>query len=463
VIVKLAARSLGVRPVRSIVLACGFGLGIAVMAELLGIGEVILEQAQAPALEGSGDLVASGVAGAIDNGRFVLSAIVGGDNVRGRIAAGSPSATTTLYLTGRANTIPVVVRGGVPSLEKALGDPEVKHVTAWVDAPGDARWTAPDPSDILRDIDRFHAQPDVPEFAASWAEWLYFNGRTADGRVRFYLTFMVGPDTPRGTRGAGVRLQLDRGGRVANYSEAAEVDAREAVESAPDLRIGASQVRLEGQRYRIALRLREEGRPSSTLDGEITLDASARRSLPPMVIHGARGWLSGYVVPVLSGPVGGQLRIGGEAVSLAEATGYHDHNWGFWRDVRWQWGQVANADVSFIYGRVFPPADVADRERMPGFLGVIGSDGLMSAATNVTIVEQDSDGAPRRIDVTARGPQLDVSMVFATDRLARTQLAMTGATADFLQLGGSYRVAGRVGGRPIDFTARGAAETFRRR
>jgi hypothetical protein len=131
--------------------------------------------------------------------------------------------------------------------------------------------------------------------------------------------------------------------------------------------------------------------------------------------------------------------------------------------VRWQWGQVANADVSFIYGRVFPPADVADRERMPGFLGVIGSGGLMSAATNVTIIEQDSDGAPRRIDVTARGPQLDVSMAFSTDRLARTQLAMTGATADFLQLGGSYRVVGRVGGRPIDFTARGAAETFRRR
>jgi hypothetical protein len=32
---------------------------------------------------------------------------------------------------------------------------------------------------------------------------------------------------------------------------------------------------------------------------------------------------------------------------------------------------------------------------------------------------------------------------------------------DFLQLGGEYRVSGTVGARAIDFTARGAAETFR--
>ena len=39
--------------------------------------------------------------------------------------------------------------------------------------------------------------------------------------------------------------------------------------------------------------------------------------------------------------------------------------------------------------------------------------------------------------------------------------AMTGVANDFLQLGGSYRVKGHAGNRAIDFTARGAAETFR--
>jgi hypothetical protein len=40
-------------------------------------------------------------------------------------------------------------------------------------------------------------------------------------------------------------------------------------------------------------------------------------------------------------------------------------------------------------------------------------------------------------------------------------MAAPGAPTDFLQLGGEYRVRGKVGDRAIDFTARGAAETFR--
>ena len=42
-ILRLALRSLATRPVRTAVLACGFGFGIAVMAALLGVGDVILE------------------------------------------------------------------------------------------------------------------------------------------------------------------------------------------------------------------------------------------------------------------------------------------------------------------------------------------------------------------------------------------------------------------------------------
>ena len=51
-ILRLALRSLATRPVRTAVLACGFGFGIAVMAALLGVGDVILEQAHSPALAG---------------------------------------------------------------------------------------------------------------------------------------------------------------------------------------------------------------------------------------------------------------------------------------------------------------------------------------------------------------------------------------------------------------------------
>ncbi len=54
---RLAFRSLTAHPVRSAVLAAGFGVGVAVMAILLGVAEIVLDQARAPALVGGGDVV----------------------------------------------------------------------------------------------------------------------------------------------------------------------------------------------------------------------------------------------------------------------------------------------------------------------------------------------------------------------------------------------------------------------
>ena len=457
-ILRLALRSLAVRPIRTGVLACGFGLGIAVMAALLGVGDVILEQARSPALQGGGDMLVFSAFGLIEDGPFILS------SVRALAPTASPSREATVYLMRGGKAIPVLARGGIPSLEKAVGDPEVKNAAVWADAPSDARWTHVDQSGVLRALDRFHAQPDVPEFANSWAEWLYFNGRSSDGRTRFYLTFIAGPRTRPGFRSAGVRLQLDRDGVATSYAAPSEVDERALLESAPDLDIGGSRVRLDGQRYRISLRL-----PGVT--GDLVLEPAPGRSLPPAVLHGARGWVSGYVVPVLSGKLSGALTVGPpgrpERLQFDAATGYHDHNWGFWRDVRWQWGQVSGPDLSFIYGRVFPPADVADADRIPGFLGVLDASGLVAVATNVSIAEHrpagDARAAPSSIEVTALGSGLDLRLTFATDRAVRTALAMTGGANDFLQLGGLYRVEGRAAGRPVDVTARGAAETFQSR
>ena len=432
------------------------------MAELLGVGDVILDQARSPALQGGGDMVVSGALGAIDNAPYVLSVVRGAMGTRSQVVAASPSRRASMYLIKPGMVVPILARGVVPSLEKAVGDKEAAGIAGWTDAPDDARWITDDPAHVLRSMDRFHRPPDVAEFSSSWAEWLYFNGRTADGRVRFYLTFLVGPVTRPGVRSAGVRLQLDRDGRVSNYAARQDLDDQLVLDRAPNLDIGANQVRLDGLRYRLSLHLRSEA-DSSEIDGQLTLDPDAGRSLPPVVIRGARGWRSGYVVPVLSGRMGGRVTLGRETISLDGASGYHDHNWGFWRDVRWQWGQVADGDLSLIYGRVFPPADVADPERMPGFLGVLDRQGLVGVATNVSIVEEMAAGSPSTINVTARGNTIDLRLAFSVDRSIRTASAMTGGANDFLQLGGTYRVEGHAGNRAIDFTARGAAETFRPR
>ena len=186
--------------------------------------------------------------------------------------------------------------------------------------------------------------------------------------------------------------------------------------------------------------------------------------LPPFQIAGALGWRTGYVVPVMSGRLDGELHVAGERLSLDGGIGYHDHNWGFWEGVSWQWGQVQHDDVSFIYGRIFPPPEAADRERMPGFVGALGPDGPLGYATNVTITETNDDkGQPRRIAVRARSTGMELQFQFELESAITTRMAQPPLNSglDFLQMRGQYTVQGRAGQRDIRFTAPGSAETFR--
>jgi hypothetical protein len=183
-------------------------------------------------------------------------------------------------------------------------------------------------------------------------------------------------------------------------------------------------------------------------------------------MRGAGGWVSGYVVPVMSGDLDGTIEVGSETIDLAGGTGYHDHNWGFWEGVRWQWGQVEGEGLSFVYGRVYPPGD-ADSSRLPGFLVALGPEGPLGYATDVTIEETDtsSRGAPRRIVVSGRGDSLTLTLDIAVDQITTTRMGSGsfGSGMNFLQLRGTYRASGRAGDRKIQFTAPGSAETFRER
>lgn len=452
----IAVKALRAHPVRTAVLGIGFGLGVGVMATLLGVGEVVLLQARAPALSGGGDMMLTGLAGPVTSARFVLNRL----RAESAVAVASPRRRSEVFLVlpGRA-PVPIAARGGVPSLERALGDPETGAIESWIDEPRDAAWTTPDPGAVLRAMDRFHPIPDVPARAASWAEWLYFKGRS--GEVQYYLTFLVGPRQPDGRRVAGVRLQLDRGGRVTSFAASDMVDETSVVRDAPDLTIAGNHVRLDGLEYRITLDLPALDAPRTRATGELVVSAVAGRSLPPIELRGAGGWVSGYTVPVMSGTSTGRLAVGVDRLDLA-GTGYHDHNWGFWQGVSWRWGQVQQGDLSFVYGRVIPPADAADPARLPGFLVALGPEGPIGYSTSVRIQEtDDASGRPARIEVAGSGDALAVEMSIAVEDAIVTRGGALAAGPDFLQLRARYRVTGRVGGQPIDFTASGAAETFR--
>src|SRR5262245_31598679 len=454
---RLALRSLTAHPVRSAVLAAGFGVGVAVMAILLGVAEIVLTQARSPELVGGGDVVIH-LEPSVP-ARMVTAGALQSDQLRHRIRAAGPSHTAVVYLIRDDQPVRVDAHGGIPSIEKAMGDPEVASSPQWQDTPEDVAWTQTSPASVLREIDRFHEIPNAPMWADSWAEWLYFNGRARD--ARFYLTFMVGPKEADGSRSSSVRLQLDRGGHVVNFSAPGRMRDEDALR-APELTIGANRIRLDGLRYLIDLDLRaDDGRSAR---GRIRIQASPGRLLPPGEIGGAHGWRTGYVVPVMSGQLGGVLDVSGEHISFEGGAGYHDHNWGFWRGVSWQWGQVQQGDLSVLYGRVFPPREAADPERLPGFLGALGPDGLLGYATDVTIAESNNaDGQPRSITVTGRSRLLDMRMRFDVGSLVSTPMTQ-GALSNglnFLQMRGQYRVTGHAGEREINFVAQGSAETFR--
>ncbi len=459
-IVAMAWKSLVAHPVRTAVLGVGFGLGVSVMATLLGVGEVVLEQARSPALVGGGDVIVTGLSGSVTSARFVMQRL---QSDRG-VAAASPRRRAELYLVAPGGgVVPVLARGGIPSLERALEDPETSGIARWVDGPRDAAWASPDAGSVLRAMDRFRPVPDVPARAGSWAEWLYFKGRSGD--VQFYMTFLAGPRQADGRRTSGVRLQLDRGGQTTSYAASEAVDEGALVESAPDVTIAGNRVRLDGTRYRITFDLPRLGSPSKgRATGEVIVDAVPGRSLTPIELQGAGGWVSGYTVPVMSGPLSGTIVADGELIELA-GTGYHDHNWGFWEGVSWRWGQVQHEGLSYVYGRVIPPVDAADPDRLPGFLVALGPDGPVGYTTRVSIEETDdpATGRPTRIVVTGRGREVDLTMDITVESAIVTPGGALAAGPDFLQMRAQYHVTGRAGGETVDFRAPGAAETFRER
>ena len=454
---RLAFRSLTAHPVRSAVLAAGFGVGVAVMAILLGVAAIVLEQAQSPALVGGGD-VNIRLSLAVP-ARIVLSGTLQSDALRPRVRAAAASHTTDLFLLHNGKATRVAARGGIPSVEKELGDPEVAGMEAWRDTREDSAWTRQSPETVLRQIDRFHGVPDVPEWSDSWAEWLYFNGRSSD--ARFYLTFMTGPRTKSGNRVAGVRLQLERDGKMQSYSANTEATDAELANT-PDLTIGNNSVRLDGLRLSDSSRSdRHIGpargwRPHASGLSRATRPAD-RNHRRPRLADGLRrpgdvgrsGWIADRC------PTTRCRWLAGPAITIT--TGDSG------RVCRGSGDRRSRVICPVIYGRVFPPPEAADPERIPGFVGALGPDGPLGYSTDVRITETNDDkGQPRSIAVRARSSSLTLDLRFDVASMVTSR--MQGALANgvnFLQMRGQYTVSGEAGTRKITFTAPGAAETFR--
>jgi hypothetical protein len=359
-IVRLALAELRNRPARALFLLGGYALGVAVMVVLLAVGEAMLEQARDRELVGGGDVVlvpagisaemlkAGGVSSlflGIDHARFLQRNLL--ESPRARDAYGLLSASpilegrpVELFIGGRR--LAAIATGEIPSRALAAGAAPRMLSGRWRDSDADRRWAAPTQTELLGEMDRFHLPP-VRD--STWAEWHYFNVVLDEGRW-IYATLMVAGEVGVAGRWGGRILLTVREPDGTHRSLTRDMPGEQVRfdTASPELRFGdRAFVRLEDGAYRVAA-------DAGGVRVDLRVSPSPRRHFPPTEL-GSDGLVSGYVAPALYARAEGTVCLPRcEAVRGAQA--YHDHNWGVWRDVSWEWGSASDAGLSLLYGVV---------------------------------------------------------------------------------------------------------------
>ncbi len=479
---RLVWQSLAQRPGRSLLLLLGYGLGVGVTVALLSIGDALVEQSRDRDLLGGGDLVVvpagidletlktGGVSSlyfTVDQARYLYREILTGPRERERIESAAPWIDDALlYLQLPDTTVAVAARGQIPSRAEALGVAPRLLSGTWRDSEADVLWMAPGDSELLAEIDAFHRPTGPAASDSTWAEWHYFNILSPDEQSWLYLTYLVGGDLEGDAWGGQILANLVRQDGTERRFE----DRREASEvrvslDRPDLEIGASAVRLlEDGRYELTARVPAADGRGDTLSLRVTLSPTPRRYLPPVDVSPG-GFTSGYVVPVLDGQSTGSLCAGARCLELVDAASYHDHNWGVWRRVTWDWGFARAGDLSILYGGV-------KRDETGGgrFLFVVDSLGLRGVLPIREIAYEWSEREvatgghegllPTGFRLRADRGDDSLAIRVTVDHLRTTPREEDGAF--FHQMRGPAIVRGHLLNEPVEEAGSGFFETWTR-
>ena len=503
-IALLALRNFVLRPWRSLFLLLGYSLGVAVMIVLLSIGEALLVQAREERLVGGGQITVlpagidvevmktGGLGGmffSIDHARFIYRQLLAAPRFGSWVAAVAPQIDgKLLYLRApNGREIPVRADGEIPSLTRAVGAAAEIAAGEWRDDDLDRRWRAPTDAELRHDIDRFHLPPASARNDSTWGEWHYFNVLSADRRRWAYISLIVGGLVPRGPWGSQVLVTLhEEGGRSRRFVSSVPSSAVRFSTSHADVTMGASSVRVRPDgRYDVRARaVSEDGAERVQVD--LTVAPAPGAYFPGAALSSGET-ISGYVVPALRADASGSICVsaarsgaGRSCERLENVQGYHDHNWGVWRGVSWEWGAARAGPYAFLYGRVQPPDSNAAAQ--PLFVYLVDSLGFVGLFRPREVRYEDSGAAvapgsplriPRRAELfDARGDDtlrisLTVDDAAVTD--TRRPLVERGDFMNarrierpyFLQMKGGARLEGSIQGRPIRAEGTGFFETYR--
>jgi len=491
----LAKRNLAVRPGRTLLFLAGFALAVGVMIALLSVGEAIVEQARDKDLVGGGDLVlvpqgtdvevlklggVTAMFATIPNARFLYRQLLRGPRFASDIAAASPTwAGRPVYLRAHGRVIQSLASAEVPSLARAAAGSTLP--ASWRDSAGEARFAQLAGRELYAEMDRWHRPSAAAAASGHWAEWYYFNLSDARTGRYAYLSFFVAGDPWSGRALGSLSVQVGgRGQAPRRFVCAAPIDSTATPLDDVGARLGPASVAFEDGRYRLRARFTDLlGKGPVEVDLAVTPEP--RAYYPPIELAGADGFASGYVVPAAIARGDGTITLAGERVVFDGVPAYHDHNWGVWKSTRWDWGQVQSADRSFalVYGAVHAPELESAGQSGRRFALVTAQDGFLGVLVPREFVYTGWHPGPRAGDVVVQAPteiafdaggeddslhvRFRVEDVIASRPIGdarESASARLGAGRAFLQMRGTYKVRGRVGGRALSFEAPGAAETF---
>ncbi len=493
----LAWRNVTYRPVRSLLLCAGFGLGVGVMITLLAVGEAMVSQASRERLVGGGEvtvlpegidievLTTGGLGGlffSVPNARFVYQQVLTSPRLGGLVRAAAPQLEGKLLYVSTADGVqhPVRASGEFPTASALLGALPAVLQGDWRDDDQDRRSRSPTLQELRHDIDHFHLPPEGMANRASWGEWHYFNVLAPDARSWAFISFIVGGDVTSTKWGGQTLVTLHERGKPARRFTASV--PRERVRfSTTDANVqvgdGTVSVREDGA-YLVHAVAREE-RTGTPLVVDLVVTPDARAYFPGATLVSG-DFASGYVVPGLRAVASGTLCAAGICTRYDGAQAYHDHNWGGWSGVTWDWGATRAGAYTLLYGRVIPESSGAVKS--PLFVYVTDSSGFVALFRPREIAYDDTRSVLTRdgpIRVPGHATLIDVRgndtlrLDIAVDDAVATDTRRPGAERGesdtpralvkpwFVQMAGAATISGRIRGRALAGSGRGFFETYR--